>query len=132
MAVGLVILHVVASLFAYPNYLVYFNQIAGGPSRGGEHLADSNLDWNQNMIRFAKYAKENNITKVYQLCWNGNYFRYYGIENEYLPSEPVKGVVVICAQQLKVTPEGFKTSWVTEREPDLTIGNAMLVWRYDQ
>jgi hypothetical protein len=32
-----------------PNYLAYFNQIAGGPSRGYEHLVDSSLDWGQDL-----------------------------------------------------------------------------------
>lgn len=32
-----------------PNYLAYFNQIAGGPSRGCTHLVDSSLDWGQDL-----------------------------------------------------------------------------------
>jgi hypothetical protein len=32
-----------------PNYLAYFNQIAGGPSRGYLHLVDSSLDWGQDL-----------------------------------------------------------------------------------
>jgi hypothetical protein len=37
------------SLAVRPNYLAYFNQIAGGPSRGYEHLVDSSLDWGQDL-----------------------------------------------------------------------------------
>ena len=32
-----------------PNYLAYFNQLAGGPSQGYKHLADSSLDWGQDL-----------------------------------------------------------------------------------
>jgi len=32
-----------------PNYLAYFNQLAGGPDRGYEHLVDSSLDWGQDL-----------------------------------------------------------------------------------
>ena len=37
------------SLVVRPNYLAYFNQIAGGPGRGAEHLVDSSLDWGQDL-----------------------------------------------------------------------------------
>jgi len=32
-----------------PNYLAYFNEAAGGPSRGYKHLVDSSLDWGQDL-----------------------------------------------------------------------------------
>jgi hypothetical protein len=32
-----------------PDYLSYFNQLAGGPARGYLHLADSNVDWGQGL-----------------------------------------------------------------------------------
>ena len=32
-----------------PNYLAYFNEVAGGPSRGYQHLVDSSLDWGQDL-----------------------------------------------------------------------------------
>lgn len=37
------------SLAARPHYLAYFNQIAGGSSRGYQHLVDSSLDWGQDL-----------------------------------------------------------------------------------
>jgi len=37
------------SLAVRPNYLAYFNPLAGGPSRGYEHLVDSSLDWGQDL-----------------------------------------------------------------------------------
>ncbi|HEY6071302.1 MAG TPA: glycosyltransferase family 39 protein, partial [Chthoniobacterales bacterium] len=37
------------SFASRPNYLAYFNQIAGGPSRGYQHLVDSSLDWGQDL-----------------------------------------------------------------------------------
>src|SRR5262249_48600119 len=35
------------SLRDYPEHLSYFNELAGGPTGGREHLLDSNLDWGQ-------------------------------------------------------------------------------------
>ena len=106
--------HILVGILAFPNYLAYFNQIAGGSQNGLKHLSDSNLDWNQNVKRFAEYAKENNINHIYELCWDQGSFEYYGIRNDILPNSPVNGVVVICAQQLVITPEGFDFSWVTK------------------
>src|SRR5438128_3468511 len=37
------------SLAIRPNYLAYFNEVAGGPSPGYQHLADSSVDWGQDL-----------------------------------------------------------------------------------
>lgn len=36
-------------LRVHPHHLAYFNEAAGGPARGGAWLADSNLDWGQDL-----------------------------------------------------------------------------------
>ncbi len=36
-------------LLIWPNYLAYFNVLAGGPSNGYKHLVDSSLDWGQDL-----------------------------------------------------------------------------------
>lgn len=131
MVTGLVILHVVFGILAYPNYIAYFNQIAGGPLGGINHLIDSNLDWNQNMKRFATYAKEENITEVYTYCWDLQAFNYYaGVNAKFLPTTPVNGVVVICAHQLKIK-YNYDFSWVEKYPYDDVIGG-MYVWRFDK
>jgi hypothetical protein len=38
-----------ASLRYHPHHLAYFNELAGGPFGGREHLLDSNLDWGQDL-----------------------------------------------------------------------------------
>ena len=46
---GLLLWQTGESFAVRPNYLAYFNQIAGGPTRGYEHLVDSSLDWGQDL-----------------------------------------------------------------------------------
>ena len=46
---ALVAWHLGATLWIHPHYLAYFNELAGGPSRGYRLLADSNLDWGQDL-----------------------------------------------------------------------------------
>jgi len=58
----LVAWHLAASTLAHPDYLAYFNELAGrDPSR---YLIDSNLDWGQDMLRLRDVLREEKITKV--------------------------------------------------------------------
>jgi hypothetical protein len=43
-----------------PNYLAYFNQIAGGPGGGYEHLVDSSLDWGQDLPALKEWIDNHN------------------------------------------------------------------------
>ncbi|HET6324507.1 MAG TPA: glycosyltransferase family 39 protein [Planctomycetaceae bacterium] len=46
------------SLRYYPEHLSYFNEFAGGPLGGREHLLDSNLDWGQDLGSLERYLGE--------------------------------------------------------------------------
>ncbi len=127
----LIFVHVILGILAYPNYLAYFNPIAGGSRGGIEHLIDSNLDWNQNIKRFATYAKKNNLNNIYQFCWDGGSFQYRGIENQFLPSAPVNGIVAICAHQLEIK-YNYDFSWVTAFPPDDVVSEGIYIWRFDK
>jgi Dolichyl-phosphate-mannose-protein mannosyltransferase len=48
----------VLSVRYHPEHLSYFNELAGGPLGGREHLLDSNLDWGQDLGGLAKYLNE--------------------------------------------------------------------------
>ncbi len=45
----------------YPNYLTYFNELAGGPRHGHESLVDSNLDWGQGVLQLSEWLRANQI-----------------------------------------------------------------------
>jgi hypothetical protein len=46
----------------HPDYLPFFNVLAGGPRGGSRFLADSNLDWGQDVARMAEYIKSTGRT----------------------------------------------------------------------
>ena len=46
-----------ASAAIHPQYLAYFNELAGGPLNGPRYLVDSNLDWGQDLLRLADYQQ---------------------------------------------------------------------------
>jgi hypothetical protein len=63
----------------YPNYLAYFNEIAGGPANGPEHLTDSNIDWGQDLIMLRNYMDEHNIASVNLIYFGTANPRSYGV-----------------------------------------------------
>jgi hypothetical protein len=46
---GLLAWHIGESVMVAPHYLAYFNELAGGPAGGRNHLVDSSLDWGQDL-----------------------------------------------------------------------------------
>ncbi len=49
---------VVSSLAIYPHSLSYFNELAGGPLGGPQHLLDSNIDWGQDLLFLRQWLEE--------------------------------------------------------------------------
>ena len=47
--VALVMAQAVSAISIAPHYLAYFNRMAGGPEAGHLYLADSNIDWGQDL-----------------------------------------------------------------------------------
>lgn len=52
----------VASFRAHPDYLPFFNPLVGGAENGSKYLADSNIDWGQDVARLAEYLKSTGRT----------------------------------------------------------------------
>jgi hypothetical protein len=67
-ALGLGLL--VECLVAFPNYIAFFNPIAGGTRGGLEWLGDSNLDWGQDLPALASWRVKNPEGTLY-LCYFG-------------------------------------------------------------
>ena len=47
-------------VFAYPFYLSYFNEIAGGHANGYKYFTDSNFDWGQDLKNLKKWVDQYN------------------------------------------------------------------------
>ena len=63
MAVGLAWL-AATSLYTYPQGISYFNEWIGGPANGWKYLADSNVDWGQNLPELAAFLERRHIPAV--------------------------------------------------------------------
>ncbi|MEO8658427.1 MAG: glycosyltransferase family 39 protein [Bryobacteraceae bacterium] len=54
----------VSSLRVFPNGISYFNEWIGGPRGGWRYLADSNLDWGQNLPQLGEYIARNQVKRI--------------------------------------------------------------------
>ena len=82
---ALLVWHGAGALIAWPHYLSYFNEAAGGSEGGARILSDSNLDWGQDLPGLKRFLDENGYEDCYLSYFgNGDPVRY-GIRFRYLP-----------------------------------------------
>jgi hypothetical protein len=100
--------------WVYPHCLAYFNCLAGGPARGYLYLADSNLDWGQDLKGLKQWMDEKGVNHI-NLCYFGTADPdYYHIHYTYLYDPPfapglakppqLPGYVAISASYLVDNP----------------------------
>jgi len=106
------------SLAVWPNYLAYFNPLAGGSGNAYRHLVDSSLDWGQDTPGLADWLEKHGLAHqdkipVYLAYFGTGSPTYYGIKAHRLrgfpdidlksiPMEPlVGGVYCISATMLQ-------------------------------
>jgi hypothetical protein len=81
------ILSAVEAVACWPNYLAYFNFLAGGPQGGYRHLVDSSLDWGQDLNGLKQWldAHPSEAAHVYLAYFGTASPKYYGIDATMLP-----------------------------------------------
>ncbi len=62
---------------AYPHYLAYHNIFFGGTERGYEYVADSNVDWGQDLVRLRSYLDIHPEIDNIHVDYMGPHFRSY-------------------------------------------------------
>lgn len=124
----------------HPDYLTFFNAIAGGPARGSEWLLDSNLDWGQDLYRVpAAVAAIDPDAPLYLLYFGHVDPALYGLRYRLLPATPVEGIVAVSENflggysYLTVAPDGTMkgvasdtAAWLRSRTPVRRIGSILL------
>ena len=132
--------YVLSSLSAFPDYLAYFNLLAGGPKNGHTHLLDSNLDWGQDLKRLQTYMEQEETEEV-GLAYFGHVDpTIYGISYHTIGQNEEPGVIAISANYLyglpyvitydtppvPIQPGTFQ--WLHDYEPIHHIGHSMLIY----
>lgn len=126
---------VVSTLFSFPNYLAYFNEIQ--PLIGVEKyeiFVDSNLEWGQNLVRLSNFVKDNGIEKIKVSAWFDNFpvKRYVSQSLEWGEGfdENVEWYAVGASVfQFAKGQEGDPFLFLRDKEPIEIIGDGILVYR---
>ncbi len=135
---------VVEAGLIYPNHLAYFNEAAGGPDNGYKILADSNLDWGQNIKRLKTWLDEQHLGEAHLAVFTGSLPERYGIRTIKLPGPyeppdahgfqrftPAPGLYVIGAsswQGLRLdNPDTY--DWFRRQKPVARIGHSLFVYK---
>jgi tetratricopeptide (TPR) repeat protein len=147
---GLVILaawHFLSAVRIFPDYLAFFNELAGGARNGHKILLDSNLDWGQDLKGLKRWMDSKGVRKIQFLYFgfhDARAPRYYGIDAIYLPGSwvvdadiadeglPLPSFIAISANHLYeyILPRGEKALAKSLRrtEPVASIGYSIFVY----
>ncbi|MBI3077147.1 MAG: glycosyltransferase family 39 protein [Deltaproteobacteria bacterium] len=137
---ALLVWHASEAVRIAPDYLAYFNQIAGGPERGVEYLDDSNVDWGEDLNRLKPYLDGRGIRQVYLAYpWLASP-EYYGVRAEPVTFDdlrsPRPGVYVISAHMYSRIRLLYRRdpqlrgarNWLAEIRPVARIGHSLFVY----
>lgn len=78
------------TLFVYPHFMSYYNELAGGPMNGYKFAVDSNYDWGQDLLRLKDYVTQHHIDKIYLDYFGGGNPKYY-MGDKFIPWQSSKG-----------------------------------------
>jgi hypothetical protein len=134
----------IAAERASPHEIAYFNELAGGPVRGAELLADSNLDWGQGLPLLKEWTDREGIVAVYLGYFGTDRPESYGIRyqalpgygragppgGETIPVDSPRHVLAVSANHLLGLflnePETY--AWLRGRTPTAVLGGSIYVF----
>ena len=135
--------YVLGTVSQHPHHLSYFNELAGGPSRGHLVVADSNLDWGQSLRDLRDFLDAEGVEAVRLAYFGPTPPGRYGIRYQPLPSfdrhsedDVHRGdfgkreLLVVSAYDLLGIDPSMRRSyaWLREREPIARPGYSFFVY----
>jgi hypothetical protein len=132
-----------AAAWAYPHHLSYMNRLGGGNDGAWRHLADSNVDWGQELKHLAATLRERGVGRV-GLGYFGHVApELYGLDYFVPDGKPEPGWYAVSANfvagysylvydhgQLRMTRPGQFAAF-RDRTPVDSLGGALLLYRID-
>jgi hypothetical protein len=98
----LLVWNMISAIHIFPDYLAYFNELAGGPDNGYKWLVDSNLDWGQSWKELKAYMDAHGIAHIRFAQASSNDPAVYGIDYE--PIAPMKGAPAVLPARFDPAP----------------------------
>jgi len=80
---------IIGTITIFPHYLSYFNELAGGPAEGYQHLVDSNLDWGQDLPALKKWIDTHRPDSLHLGFFGSALPERYGVKAIDIPSYPL-------------------------------------------
>lgn len=131
-ATGLAVWLASIAVLAYPFFIPYCNEFAGGTANGYRVLIDSNYDWGQDGKRLKQWMASNHVESVY-LDYFGTQpaIEWLQIPNHRVTAETAHqirtGYLVVSASQLMRPDWGWLRS---EHQPVARIGYSLFVYKF--
>jgi hypothetical protein len=137
---------IVVSWGIYPYYLTYFNELAGGPRNGLNHLVVSDLDWGQDLPGLGDYVAQNGIDELYLSYFGTTPPEQFGIRYRPIPAWPPRGIpeqwpfhpnyplpgtYAISAANLmgaRFAENPYTLAWFRSQTPEAVVGNSIYVY----
>jgi len=123
LVVGLIAWTVVGSAASHPDYLAYFNELAG--PKPELYLVESDLDWGQDALRLREKLAELGVER-FSIAYFGNFdFERTGFppHQELVPGQPTTGWVAVSLTLRSLYPENF--AWLRDHEPVCRVGKSI-------
>lgn len=129
---------VVSTLWAFPNFLAYFNelQLLSGRQKF-ELFIDSNLEWGQNLIRLSSFVKERGIKEIKVDAW---FFeepvKHYipeaiPWEEDFSAGEEGWLAVGVTGFQISQFGKEDRYAYLRDRQPYAVVGDGILVYKLE-
>ena len=121
----------------YPDYLAFFNTVSGGPGNGPRYLADSNIDWGQDLKKLRRYLRTNFPNdKVCFSYFGSASLMYYFMPHAYMPetgevelrknTDCIAAISVTNLYDVYDTPD--KHVWLRQMKPIAKVGYSFYVF----
>jgi hypothetical protein len=137
---GLCLWYAAGTLRAWPNYLSYFNQLAGGVDGGVHYLDDSNIEWGQDLYRLRDYLDTHPPTTLHAAVVAKIGLEHYGIDAEWIGLRdltwPEPGVTYVVGAHFLQRPSLYpgnpavRFHWLDRYRPVDRIGGSLFVYRF--
>ena len=118
----------------HPDYLCHINEIAVGPEFAYNVVADSNLDWGQDVPKLADYCRDHPDERIVLGYFGADLPSAYGIRAEQMPfrrldpglktapPDPPPGTYIVSATYLQGLYTGLGREWTNElQRPYLSL-----------
>ncbi|MFD5829682.1 ArnT family glycosyltransferase [Lentzea sp. NPDC060358] len=120
-----------SSLWTFPYYLPYSNELFGGPSKTHLHLHDSNVDWGQDLGRLADRLRRHSGERLWLVYKGAGVPEHYGIHGqdprETTPDQ-VHGLLVVSGTAI-AKADGRLQELLDTSTPIDVVGHSITIFR---